>query len=666
MHINRYKVHGSQMINIELSKNPLDDYQRLYFLTLFTDASRKLTDQLKLQPIYVEYKSSFAHIFLNTKQYVNYKKTKPQRGLIASSGTIENDTESPNVLPCFEYQLPNIQFNSNSSNNIIYDLSEYQWNCLGLTDDNLNMLLKGDILPIEYFNMYPKNDLSAVHSNSESHRNSVISTSRCRKRRRSKKIGSELKSANNSSTSLLSSDSDSETSTNNYLLNENNYIVWSRDSGHVFFTGIWRLYQDIMRGLSNCSRYNVKNNTSTESNEILQQRCKDEFKFIIEKAFKGDEIANTESDFKKTRGRKRKNPFTSDQILSDFTTCVGSTYIDFPWNKLSASFQEYLVEEYKKSIRGDDIPTQNELDDITFDDLIRRIRGGYVKIQGTWLPMEISRILCLRFCFPIRYFLAPIFGESFPQECAAIYDHLSGNEFSRNNTNFRNQSSNNIGPVLFNEVPMNSQTGMYSNIDYPVPNQHKVEKKLNNISKVKKERILPKHLAPSKISALQASINDIPLFNKFYRIVERKKSSIIPSLVLTNDRPHSLSWTSSSTKFEHFNKISNEILPPINTIINSINSKDYIFASIPVSTLKYDYSSNNSGFLQDKFSADSTQTYSKLEKYFETSYSNGQLASNQFGSCLQTHNKNSTIIQNNLLSRAPKVHLIENSNMPYA
>jgi hypothetical protein len=27
--------------------------------------------------------------------------------------------------------------------------------------------------------------------------------------------------------------------------------------------------------------------------------------------------------------------------------------------------------------------------------LIRRVRGGYLKIQGTWMPYEVSLILCI-------------------------------------------------------------------------------------------------------------------------------------------------------------------------------------------------------------------------------------------------------------------------------
>ncbi|KAF9790327.1 transcription regulator HTH, apses-type DNA-binding domain-containing protein [Thelephora terrestris] len=51
--------------------------------------------------------------------------------------------------------------------------------------------------------------------------------------------------------------------------------------------------------------------------------------------------------------------------------------------------------------------------------LIRRIRGGYLKIQGTWMPFEIAERLSRRVAWDIRYDLVPLFGPSFPDSCLA-------------------------------------------------------------------------------------------------------------------------------------------------------------------------------------------------------------------------------------------------------
>lgn len=48
---------------------------------------------------------------------------------------------------------------------------------------------------------------------------------------------------------------------------------------------------------------------------------------------------------------------------------------------------------------------------------IKRIRGGFLKIQGTWMPHKLCQILARRFCYNIRYELIPIFGSNFPNSC---------------------------------------------------------------------------------------------------------------------------------------------------------------------------------------------------------------------------------------------------------
>ncbi len=48
---------------------------------------------------------------------------------------------------------------------------------------------------------------------------------------------------------------------------------------------------------------------------------------------------------------------------------------------------------------------------------VKRVRGGFLKIQGTWLPFDIVKNLAKNFCFNIRYCLIPIFGEDFPNQC---------------------------------------------------------------------------------------------------------------------------------------------------------------------------------------------------------------------------------------------------------
>lgn len=49
--------------------------------------------------------------------------------------------------------------------------------------------------------------------------------------------------------------------------------------------------------------------------------------------------------------------------------------------------------------------------------VIRRIRGGFLKIQGTWVPFDLCKKLAMRTCYPIRHALISVFGPEFPDLC---------------------------------------------------------------------------------------------------------------------------------------------------------------------------------------------------------------------------------------------------------
>lgn len=61
-----------------------------------------------------------------------------------------------------------------------------------------------------------------------------------------------------------------------------------------------------------------------------------------------------------------------------------------------------------------------------YQGFIKRIRGGFLKIQGTWLPYSLCKILARRFCYYIRYELIPIFGNDFPDLCLHPTDEKFG------------------------------------------------------------------------------------------------------------------------------------------------------------------------------------------------------------------------------------------------
>ncbi|KAG0031606.1 hypothetical protein BGZ82_006919 [Podila clonocystis] len=49
--------------------------------------------------------------------------------------------------------------------------------------------------------------------------------------------------------------------------------------------------------------------------------------------------------------------------------------------------------------------------------IIRKVRGGFLKIQGTWMPHQEAYDLAKKTCFKLRYELVPVFGPSFVNDC---------------------------------------------------------------------------------------------------------------------------------------------------------------------------------------------------------------------------------------------------------
>lgn len=71
--------------------------------------------------------------------------------------------------------------------------------------------------------------------------------------------------------------------------------------------------------------------------------------------------------------------------------------------------QQYVPKSHSKA----DIVKLLETTPKQYQQHIKRIRGGFLKIQGTWLPYYLCKIVARKFCYYIRYELVPIFGEDF-------------------------------------------------------------------------------------------------------------------------------------------------------------------------------------------------------------------------------------------------------------
>lgn len=192
------------------------------------------------------------------------------------------------------------------------------------------------------------------------------------------------------------------------LINPNNCVLWTHDSGYVFLTGIWRLYQDVMRGLSSLPRIG-------RNQESSAQECREELEFITTKAF---------YDGHSLERRRRRHSSGGEVDQSNNKQGGPTAYSDLHWNGISRELKRQLVETYRDHLIRSGVPF-GEASKVSLSDVMQRIRGGYIKIQGTWLPLEMAKLICTWFCFPIRYLLVPIFGADFPQLCENARNHES-------------------------------------------------------------------------------------------------------------------------------------------------------------------------------------------------------------------------------------------------
>ncbi|KAI8373996.1 transcription regulator HTH, apses-type DNA-binding domain-containing protein [Choanephora cucurbitarum] len=77
----------------------------------------------------------------------------------------------------------------------------------------------------------------------------------------------------------------------------------------------------------------------------------------------------------------------------------------------------------------------------------KKIRGGFLRIQGTWIPYDYAHLLCKRTAWHIRHELVPIFGPKFPMEaldpehqdygCLLLQPKSNPNHQKKSNTTMR-------------------------------------------------------------------------------------------------------------------------------------------------------------------------------------------------------------------------------------
>lgn len=95
--------------------------------------------------------------------------------------------------------------------------------------------------------------------------------------------------------------------------------------------------------------------------------------------------------------------------------------------------------------------------DVELERVIRKIRGGYLKIQGTWMPFDRARQLAISTCWFIRHDLSPLFGPDFPNQ-ALPPTHP---DFAKITVTPKRKNKGN--QLILNKLRQDVAAGMYDN-----------------------------------------------------------------------------------------------------------------------------------------------------------------------------------------------------------
>lgn len=509
----KYAIHNLDLSTVELSTSPLDDYQRLFFARLL---SRPNVDQRRnLDVKRVTYKSSIAEAFANPACVV------PDAGLShdGASPRMQLSQRRPSgsakyVLDCFEYQLPDVLLGVQSGLEQFASLSKGSKARLGL-DEHPGRVLSGTIsMPGD-----PAQSEGFVAPTQGEGDELVANPLTKNQQFKLRKIDHSLQQ-------------------NSKLINPNNCVLWTHESGYVFLTGIWRLYQDVMRGLISLPRVDDSNRAE------VQEVCKRELDYIITTAFyeSGACPPTGCSDRRKRRqsagsdmpSSTGQGSLSSPTIQTSANPSASVThYTDLHWNSLSPDLKQMMCDTYRNHLIHEKGFSPQDLVKCDFAEVIKRVRGGYIKIQGTWLPLETARLLCVRFCYPIRYLLVPIFGPNFPTDCENWFKYI------QNQLKIREANKSKLSP---SPVDVGTQPRRRKRRD---STKSKVSKPVGN------------ELLNAFQNLLDISKNP-PLANPTPKQISRRSSSCAPECALMQRRS------------------SLEKLPPISAIMQSISPRSSV------------------------------------------------------------------------------------------
>ncbi|GMM56747.1 Xbp1 protein [Maudiozyma humilis] len=292
-----YPVTYLDPTTITLTDHPMDDYQRSFFSYILLNDK-----EVDLNIEYTTYKTSIAEQFISPIYQKNKQKHPRKHG--RHSG---HHRRSKHLLECFEYQFPNLRRNFHDGSSDSEDgtditseenLTELYKRNLCLNSDNAK-ILDGFIID---------NLVSRLQTDGASAETDTSQNSTGRRIRPSHASTSNITTktvSNNSNPSdtetVISADTplsevsadaisysltknqkfklqkiDHISEANQKMINPNNSVIWTFEGGYVFLTGIWRLYQDVMKGLITIPRKHCP-----EEKDTYQRTCAEEFDHVL-------------------------------------------------------------------------------------------------------------------------------------------------------------------------------------------------------------------------------------------------------------------------------------------------------------------------------------------------------------------------------------------------
>ncbi|CAI4392126.1 ADM_collapsed_G0026980.mRNA.1.CDS.1 [Saccharomyces cerevisiae] len=362
----KYPAFSINSDTVHLTDNPLDDYQRLYLVSVLDRDSPPASFSAGLNIRKVNYKSSIAAQF-----------THPNFIISARDAGNGEEAAAQNVLNCFEYQFPNLQ--------TIQSLVHEQ---------TLLSQLASSATPHSALHLHDKNILMGKIILPSRSNKTPVSASPTKQEKKALSTASR----ENATSSLTKNQQFKLTKMdhnliNDKLINPNNCVIWSHDSGYVFMTGIWRLYQDVMKGLINLPR---SDSVSTSQQQFF---CKAEFEKILSFCFynhssftseESSSVLLSSSTSSPPKRRKSTESTFLDANASSLSTSStqANNYIDFHWNNIKPELRDLICQSYKDFLINELGPDQIDLPNLNPANFTKRIRGGYIKIQAQKLVIE--------------------------------------------------------------------------------------------------------------------------------------------------------------------------------------------------------------------------------------------------------------------------------------